>query len=105
MELEALARDGFDTVLVAMVDVQGRLMGKRYTVPAFLDGGHEETHCCNYLLATDLEMATPGCYAASPWERGYGDHVMRPDLGTLRPIPWEEGAALVLCDVLDQHTR
>ena len=105
MELDALEHGGFDTVLVGMVDMQGRLMGKRYTVPAFRDGGHEETHCCDYLLATDLEMATPPGYRASSWERGYGDYVMRPDLSTLRPIPWEEGAALVLCDVLDHHTH
>ena len=105
MELNDLERGGFDTVLVAMVDMQGRLMGKRYTVPAFLEGGHEETHCCDYLLATDLEMATPDGYAASSWERGYGDYVMKPDLSTLRPIPWEEGAALVLCDVIDHHTH
>ena len=105
MELRELERGGFETVLVAMVDMQGRLMGKRYTLPAFLDGGHEETHCCDYLLATDLEMATPDGYASSSWERGYGDYVMRPDLTTLRPIPWEEGAALVLCDVIDHHTH
>ena len=105
MNLEDLESGGFDTVLVAMVDMQGRLMGKRYTVRAFLDEGHEETHCCDYLLATDLEMATPSGYAASSWERGYGDYVLRPDLATLRPIPWEEGAALVLCDVLDHHTH
>ena len=34
------------------------------------------------------------------WERGYGDFDLRPDLATLRRIPWLEGTALVLCDVL-----
>ena len=33
------------------------------------------------------------------WERGYGDFHLRPDLGTLRRVPWLEGTALVLCDV------
>jgi len=41
------------------VDMQGRLMGKRFHAGHFLNGAWEETHCCNYLLATDLEMATP----------------------------------------------
>ena len=92
-----------DTVAAVMVDMQGRLMGKRFHARHFVDGGYEETHCCNYLLATDLEMSTPDGYAATSWAGGYGDYVMKPDLGTLRPMPWVEGAAMVLCDVLDHH--
>ena len=34
------------------------------------------------------------------WERGYGDFVMRPDLGTLRLIPWQEGTAMCLADLV-----
>ena len=30
---------------------------------------------------------------------------MKPDLSTLRRIPWLEGTALVLCDMLDHHTH
>jgi glutamine synthetase len=40
----------------------------------------------------------PG-YSIASWERGYGDFVMKPDLATLRRIPWLEGNALVLADV------
>jgi len=99
-------KDGaVDTVLVCMVDMQGRLMGKRFHAQNFLDFAHHETHCCNYLLATDLEMATPDGYAATSWQAGYGDYVMKPDLATLRPLPWLEGTVLVLCDVLDHHTH
>lgn len=105
MDLTDLERGDYDTVLVAMVDMQGRLMGKRFTASHFVAEGHAETHCCDYLLATDLEMATPAGYAATSWDRGYGDYVMRPDLATLRPMPWVEGAALVLCDVIDHHTH
>jgi hypothetical protein len=43
----------------ACVDMQGRLMGKRFHVQNFIESRHKETHCCNYLLATDLEMARP----------------------------------------------
>ena len=105
-ELKKRAGDGsIDTVLVCMVDMQGRLMGKRFHVATFLDSAHEETHCCNYLLATDLEMSTPDGYASTSWRAGYGDYVMKPDLSTLRPVPWLEGTALVLCDVLDHNTH
>ena len=94
-----------DTVLVCLVDMQGRLMGKRFHAGHFLGGAHDETHCCNYLLATDLEMGTPDGYASTSWEGGYGDYVMKPDLATLRPVPWLEGTMMVLCDVLDHHTH
>jgi len=100
-----VAEGTIDTVLVCFVDMQGRLMGKRFHAQAFIDSGHEETHCCNYLLATDLEMATPDGFASTSWQSGYGDYVMKPDLATLRPVPWLEGTAMVLCDVLDHHTH
>ncbi len=94
-----------DTVLACIVDMQGRLMGKRFHAQHFIDSAHEETHCCNYLLATDLEMETPDGYASSSWEEGYGDYIMKPDLGTMRKVPWLEGTAMVLCDVLDHDTH
>ena len=85
---QAVEAGTVDTVAVCMVDMQGRLMGKRLHARHFLDHGHEETHCCNYLLATDLEMATPGGYASTSWASGYGDYMMKPDLSTLRLMPW-----------------
>jgi glutamine synthetase len=94
-----------DTVLVVQVDMQGRLMGKRFHVDFFLESGWEETHSCNYLLATDMEMETVEGYKATSWEKGYGDYTMKTDLSTLRRIPWLEGTALVICDVLDHHTH
>ena len=98
-----------DTVLVCLVDMQGRLMGKRFQAESFaesfLDAADGETHCCTYLLATDLEMATPDGYASSSWQAGYGDYVMTPDLATLRPVPWLDGTAMVLCDVLDHNSH
>jgi glutamine synthetase len=57
------------------------------------------------LVATDMEMETISGYKATSWEQGYGDYTMKPDLTTLRRVPWLEGTALVLCDVLDHHTH
>ena len=102
--LTAAVREGrIDTVLAGFADMQGRLMGKRIHARHFLDHAHAETHCCNYLLATDLEMATPDGYAAAGWGQGYGDYLLVPDLSTLRPVPWLDGTAMVLCDVRDHH--
>ena len=94
-----------DTVLVCAVDMQGRLMGKRFHGVNFVESAWKETHCCNYLLATDIEMATPDGYASTSWRAGYGDYVMKPDLTTLRPVPWLEGTVMVMCDLQDHHTH
>ena len=94
-----------DTVLACIIDMQGRLAGKRFHAEHFVESAWEETHCCNYLLATDLEMATPEGYEATSWESGYGDYIMKPNLATIRRLPWLEGTVLVLCDVLDHHTH
>ncbi len=101
----SVAEGSVDTVLVCFVDMQGRLMGKRFHAVNFVETSFNETHCCNYLLATDLEMGTPDGYASSSWDKGYGDYVMKPDLSTLRPTPWLEGTVMVLCDILDHHTH
>jgi glutamine synthetase len=90
-----------DTVVVAFTDMQGRLLGKRVHAPYFLEEHIAEhgVEGCNYLLALDMEMDPMPGYSIASWEQGYGDFAMRPDLGTLRRIPWLEGTALVLCDV------
>ena len=89
-----------DTVLVAITDMQGRLQGKRLHARYFLDVVLEHaTEGCNYLLAVDVDMNTVDGYAMSSWSSGYGDFVMRPDLSTLRPVPWNPGTAMVLADL------
>jgi glutamine synthetase len=104
--LKKLVASGeIDTVLVAAPDMQGRLMGKRFHAAFFVNGGYEETHCCNYLLAVDMEMTTVPGYKTSSWEKGYGDYVMKPDLSTLRTLPWLPGTALVLADMLEHDTH
>lgn len=100
-ELRDLVDQGrVDTVLVAMTDMQGRLAGKRCAADFFLDEVlSHNAEACNYLLAVDVDMNTVDGYAMSSWSRGYGDFVLRPDLSTLRLVPWHEATALVLCDV------
>lgn len=89
-----------DTVIVAITDMQGRLVGKRIHGQYFLDDVlHHGTEGCNYLLAVDMDMNTVSGYEMSSWDRGYSDFVMEPDMSTLRRVPWQEGAAMVLADV------
>lgn len=105
-DLSRAIRSGeIDTVITAVCDMQGRLVGKRVTGTHFLEHCLEHgTHFCTYLLATDMEMNTPDGYGALNWESGYGDYLARPDWGTLRAIPWLERTALVLCDAVDEST-
>ena len=100
---KAVAGRELDTVVAAFVDMQGRLIGKRFQAEYFLQSAHDETHGCDYLLADDIDMEPVPGYAVANWEKGYGDFVIKPDLATLRRIPWLDGTALVLCDVLDHH--
>lgn len=100
-ELHALVGCGeIDTVVLAFPDMQGRLQGKRFAARFFLDEVLQHgTEGCNYLLAVDTDMNTVDGYAMSSWDRGYGDFAMRPDLSTLRRVPWHPGTALVVADL------
>ncbi len=98
----AVGNGSIDTVLLALVDMQGRLQGKRFHARHFMDevvaNGSEG---CDYLMAVDVDMNTVQGYASSSWSSGYGDLAMVPDFSTLRPVPWQPGTALVLADLPD----
>jgi glutamine synthetase len=101
-ELKGLAERGeIDTVIVAFTDMQGRLLGKRLQADFFLEeaGAGHPMEGCNYLLALEMDMDPVPGYEIASWEQGYGDFGVRPDLSTLRRIPWLEATALVLGDV------
>jgi glutamine synthetase len=102
-ELRAMVRDGrIDTVIVALTDMQGRLMGKRVQAEAFLNGVVDHgIHFCTYLLGTDMEMNTPEGYKLMNWEAGYGDWIGRQAWETMRVVPWLESTAIVLADAVD----
>ncbi len=106
VELEQLVRDGtIDTIVVAITDMQGRLMGKRVQGQAFLDGVISHgAHFCTYLLGTDMEMNTPEGYKLMNWETGYGDWIAEPIWDQLRILPWLPGTAMVLADTIDEES-
>ncbi|HYM49588.1 MAG TPA: glutamine synthetase family protein [Candidatus Limnocylindrales bacterium] len=103
MTLDDLVREikgaEVDTVIIAIADLQGRLMGKRLTGPYFLDHVDEGLHACDYLLAMDVENEPLPGFSYTGWGSGYGDLHGRPDLSTIRRLPWLEKTAIILCDV------
>ena len=91
-----------DTVVTAFTDMQGRLFGKRIQIEYFLDEVVDHgVEGCDYLLALDMEMEPVPGYEMANWEKGYGDFGIKPDMATLRRIPWLDRTALVLCDVVN----
>lgn len=94
----AVAHD-VDDVIVAIPDLAGRLQGSRVAVEQFLNEVVTDGFAaCSYLLACDVEMQARAGYSFSPWDDGFGDLVVRPDLQTLRRLPWQPRTALVLGD-------
>ena len=88
-----------DTIIVVAPDVFGRLVGKRFTAEFFLNQvARHGTHGCNYLLTVNVEMDPMDGFKLASWEKGFGDFEMRPDLSSIRALPWQPGAAMVLCD-------
>ena len=53
---------------------------------------------CDVLFGWDIQDEVIGSLPFSNWEIGFGDIIMRPDLGTFAVVPWEEGSASVICD-------
>jgi glutamine synthetase len=95
-----LAREHVDTVICAFPDVFGRLMGKRMTLDHFIDDVLEAgMHACSYLMTVDIPMHVLEGFELANWEKGFGDFCVRPDLGTVKKLPWHEKTVVVLGDV------
>lgn len=103
-KLKARIRSGeIDTVIVAFPDVFGRLVGKRCTGAFFLESvAHHGTHGCNYLLTVNIDMDPLDGFKVANWDKGFGDFALRPDLSSARILPWQESAALVICDYVHE---
>jgi glutamine synthetase len=93
-----------ETVITAMPDLYGRLVGKRIVGRFYLEEiAKDGMHACDYLFACDMEMEpTPG-FAFTSWEKGYGDVRALPDYSTLRHAAWLDRTALIICDVYEEE--
>ena len=94
-------RGDVDEVVLALPDLAGRLQGTRLGARFFLDSVVADGFgACSYLLTTDVDMAVVAPSAVlDPHGTGFGDLRLIPDLSTLRPLPWDPGAVLVIADV------
>lgn len=97
-----ISENAIDTVELAVVDTQGALRGKRIPAAAFQREERFALSSGLYCLDYGLDVLPAGGYS---WANGYPDVFLAPDAGTLRPVPWRPGTALVFCDVLDHAGR
>ena len=106
-DLHQMLQDGdVDTVVCALPDLWGRLVGKRVAARTFRRILHEGggLNASLYLFLVDMDMEPLPGFALSDWDRGFQDFLMVPDLSTLRLVPWLERTALVLCDAIIERT-
>ncbi|MGE0065879.1 MAG: glutamine synthetase family protein [Solirubrobacterales bacterium] len=88
------------TVEFGAVDLDGLLRGKRVPVRYFLEAvARKGSAIANVLFGWDItDELIPGLEFSGS-HTGYRDLVLKPDLTTVRVLPWEPETALVLCDV------
>lgn len=87
-----------ETIIVAGIDMQGRLYGKRCTAKAFLRDMAGGIHTCDCNFGWDIERILIPSLKFTGWHTGYGDLLAKPDWSTLRMYPWFPKTALVVCD-------
>ncbi|MFJ8141122.1 glutamine synthetase family protein [Streptomyces sp. NPDC096013] len=83
-------------IVLGVPDMQGRLKGKIFSAPVFLERMTGGAEMCSYLLATDSDMTPLDGFDLTSWKRGFGDFLVTPDWETARVLPTRRGTALVL---------
>lgn len=94
-----IAERDIEVVKVGGADMDGVFRGKRILAEQFVAGckgaGFPQ---CDVIFGWDIaEQLIDGLSVGSA-QTGFADVIMRPDLSTFRPVPWEPGAAAVICD-------
>jgi glutamine synthetase len=91
---------GITTFKVGAVDIDGLWRGKRIAAPYFLESvARKGTNICNILFGWDMHDQPIPKLPYTGWQTGYPDVTLKPDLSTLKLVPWEPGTASVICDI------
>ena len=65
--------------------------------------GGEGIAQCDVIFGWDIAEEVIGDLPYSSWAGGFRDVLMRPDLSTFAVVPWEQGAASVICDLYTEE--
>lgn len=105
---EAVSRiehGGYDTLIVAAPDMQGRLFGRRLPARRARAIFEEGLDICTAALAWDVEQ-TPGTDVSfAGFHTGWHDFVLIPDIRTLRPYPGTDRTAICIADIADHDGK
>jgi glutamine synthetase len=102
LQVAELERLGIDTVIIAGIDAQGRLFGKRMSPRVFAAKASEGIHVCTCVYAWDIAQSLQGLHVEFAGSHtGWHDFRLVPDLSTLRPAAWLDQTAICLADSAD----
>ena len=105
MTLDELQASDIDTVIVAAPDMSGRLLGKRMSLRKFgnfIEAGVPMSNCVfGWDLPQDIGLEVP----FAGFHNGWHDFMLVPDLDTIRRAAWLDRTAIVMADIVDEHTR
>ncbi|MFJ9908731.1 glutamine synthetase family protein [Streptomyces sp. NPDC101152] len=83
------------TIMLAVPDLQGRLMGKIFNADVFLERMTSGAEMCSYILATDIDMTPLDGFDSAGWDQGFGDFLVIPDLDQVHRLPHRPHTALI----------
>jgi glutamine synthetase len=86
------------SVEVGFADINGSVIGKRLPARAFLNAVQSGTAICRAPLTWDIQSEYFSSSKLAGFDYGAGDMYLKPDLSTLRAIPWRPGTAFVIAD-------
>src|SRR3990170_2220943 len=96
---QLIAERGVEVVKIGGADMDGVYRGKRLLAEHFIAGcrGHGFPQC-DVIFGWDIAEQLIDGLAVGSAATGFADVLMQPDLDTFRVVPWEQGAAAVICD-------
>src|SRR5215213_523008 len=100
LAIEELERAGYQSVLVATPDTQGRPVGRQLPLRRFLEDPMAGVEVSSYALVYDLAGIPLQDSPFAGAQTGYHDVRLQPDLSTLRPYPGVSGTAICLADAI-----
>ncbi|HEX2281770.1 MAG TPA: glutamine synthetase family protein [Thermomicrobiales bacterium] len=102
LAVDDLERAGYQTVVIATPDTQGRPVGRQLPLRRFLDDPLAGVEVSSYILVYDLAGIPLQDSPYSGAQTGYHDVRLLPDLSTLRPYPGVPATAICLADLVDE---
>ncbi len=91
------------TVEVGFIDIAGVLRGKRLPARHFLKIAETGTGIAKAPFAWDIQCGVYDDIEIANFQNGFPDMYAKPILSTFRNIPWREGSAFVLAELVDEE--